>query len=359
MFDRNPTVQKPHVYIELNDMSGWCCLMVVLVHILSPGVTGADKGSWQFAAVYLLQLFAIASVPGFLFLSGVKLGLAHSSGTVQPYPAYMKHRVTKLYLPYLGWTVLYYMVLTVIGYVQGSLSELVHHLIYASLSAQFYYVLAVMQFYLLRPLWLWMVEHLSWKLSLPLTLAVTLAAPQIHKICADLCPSVFQYGGRLVIFYVFYLAAGVYAGERYEDVKKFIGKFFGTWQGVAASAIITISHMAFSYRSAVGGDTTYIQWIMKPLFSLIMVALLLHWAIVTVDCGGWRRRLRRFVSQASLFVFFIHCLVLVLDDILLRRLGVTRLSAFLLCRGVLVYAVSFGAWLVLRKLRLRVQKALH
>lgn len=356
MTDQSQAARSPRLYTELNDVSGWCCLLVVLGHILSPGVTGAARGTWQFALVYLLQLFTLASVPGFLFLSGAKLGMAHSRGSVLPYPTYLKHRAAKVYLPYLAWTVLYYVVFTAIGYAQGTVGELVHHLLHASLSAQFYYVLAVMQFYLLRPLWHWMGDHVIWQLGMPLALVVTLTAPQVQRVCAEHWPSVFQYGGRLVLYYVFYLVAGVYAGERYEDFKKLLSKLFGTWWGVAFSVCITLSHLILSYRSAMGRPPIFIHRIIKPVFSLVMVALLVYWAIVSADCGPKRRRLRQFLNRASLFVFFAHCLVLILGDIVLRRLGVTRLGAFLVCRGLLAYAVSFGGWMVLHQLRIRVQK---
>ena len=39
--------------VELDYFNAAACLMVMLIHVLSLGVTELDRGSWQAAAVYL------------------------------------------------------------------------------------------------------------------------------------------------------------------------------------------------------------------------------------------------------------------------------------------------------------------
>ena len=60
--------------VELDYFNAAACLMVMLIHVLSLGVTELDRGSWQAAAVYLPWRLAAFAVPAFLFCGAVKLG---------------------------------------------------------------------------------------------------------------------------------------------------------------------------------------------------------------------------------------------------------------------------------------------
>ena len=64
--------------VELDYFNAAACLMVMLIHVLSLGVTELDRGSWQAAAVYLpwrLAAFAVVSeVPYQLFARSSSAG---------------------------------------------------------------------------------------------------------------------------------------------------------------------------------------------------------------------------------------------------------------------------------------------
>ena len=143
----------------LDDFNALCCLLVIMIHVMSLGITDADPTSWQGAVVFVPWLLSRCAVPGFLFSGGMKMGLELARDTLSPYGPYILRRAKKVYFPYLFWTLFYYLCFLPIGYVRGSLAELGNYLWFGSLSAQFYYVLVVMQLYLLRPLWRQLVRH--------------------------------------------------------------------------------------------------------------------------------------------------------------------------------------------------------
>ena len=163
-------------FIPLDAFSAVCCLAVVMIHVLSLGMTQGDPGSPLMAPVCLVWTAVRFSVPGFLAAGGAKVGLAHRAGDRRPYGAYLRRLARRVYLPYLGWTVIYYLCFLPIGYVEGSLKELLYYLWIGSLSAQFYYVLVTMQLYLLRPVWHWMLERVPWQAGILAAAAAELGA---------------------------------------------------------------------------------------------------------------------------------------------------------------------------------------
>lgn len=59
------------------------------------------------------------------------------------------------------------------------------------------------------------------------------------------------------------------------------------------------------------------------------------------NCGPLLRRFLNWLYQASLFVFFVHCLVLTYATAILQKLGVHSLSLLLIGRLVAAYLGSF------------------
>ena len=97
---------------------------MVLIHVLSLGVTQADHSSVQGAAIYVTWLLALSAVPAFLFVGGMKMGLSLTAPTVPPYGPYVLRRVKKVYLPMCAGPWSYYLCFLPIGYVTGSVGSL-------------------------------------------------------------------------------------------------------------------------------------------------------------------------------------------------------------------------------------------
>ena len=61
---------------ELSILNLFFCLLVLWIHCSSHPVSTLDHGSWQYGVMVCLQRVAFVSVPGFFFLSGLKLTLS-------------------------------------------------------------------------------------------------------------------------------------------------------------------------------------------------------------------------------------------------------------------------------------------
>ena len=141
---------------ELDYINAAACLCVILIHVLSYGIGGYGPQSWQAAVIYFPWRLAGFVVPAFLFTGAVKMALFFGDRkiTAGVYLRYIWERIRHIYFPYVIWAAVYYLCFYAAGYVQGSFSELAAGIFRGSLSGQFYYVVIVMQFYLLMPLWM-------------------------------------------------------------------------------------------------------------------------------------------------------------------------------------------------------------
>ena len=302
----------------LDDFNALCCLLVIMIHVMSLGITDADPTSWQGAVVFVPWLLSRCAVPGFLFSGGMKMGLELARDTLSPYGPYILRRAKKVYFPYLFWTLFYYLCFLPIGYVRGSLAELGNYLWFGSLSAQFYYALVVM-----------------------------LAALWLQGAAARALPWFAPYQGKLFITYLFYWVAGLYAGylrpERPAPARRL-------W-AILGSGLVVLTYLGLCYLEFSAGVVFFNLELMKPLSNLLSIYLLMELCAALKNCGPLLRRFLNWLYQASLFVFFVHCLVLTYATAILQKLGVHSLSLLLIGRLVAAYLGSFLLYWLWNRLR--------
>ena len=92
---------------ELSLLNLLFCILVVLIHCLSQPVSVLDRSSWQYALVLCVQRLAFVSVPGFFFLSGLKLTLF--ADRHRSLMKYWLGRVRTILLPYILAVAIYYL----------------------------------------------------------------------------------------------------------------------------------------------------------------------------------------------------------------------------------------------------------
>ena len=324
---------------ELSILNVLFCMLVVLIHVLAHAVVSLDKLSWQYALVLIPQRLAFVSVPGFFFLSGVKLTLPRDHP--QSLGAYYRGRVKALLLPYLGAAVVYYLFFVAVGWYSFSPAQFLKETALGTLSAQFYFLVALVQFILLPPLFRWLTRRYHPVLLLPLALGITwLSSIYFNSILQLFLPgSAFPYGDRIFTSYLVYYLAGCCAGSRYEAFTGLLEEnrslltacavFFGAADGI-------ISLLAFSGRRA----APYLE-LVHTLYILSAILALYGWAIRRKTAApGAASRLLGPVDRASYLIYLYHCLVITLFNSLAPRLVGSRVSVLLLLRILVVYPVS-------------------
>lgn len=343
---------------ELSILNVLFCMLVVLIHVLSHAVSALDRTGWQYALVLIPQRLAFVSVPGFFFLSGLKLTLPRE--TEPSLGAYYLGRLKKLFFPYLLAAVIYYLTFIRLGWYTFSPAQLVRETALGTLSAQFYFLIALMQFILLAPLFRYLARRYAPALLLPLALGITwLSSMYFNSVLQLFDPSAaFPYGDRIFTSYLVYYLAGCCAGQNYPRCLALLAENRSL---IAASALFwgaadaAVSLLAFSGRRA----APFLELI-HTLYILSAILFLLDWAERHKELlSGGRGRLLRAADQASYLIYLYHCLVITLFNYYAPRLAGERTSVLLLLRAAVVYPVSIAGCILWQRLWAEIKKRIH
>ena len=141
--------------------------------------------------------------------------------------------------------------------------------------------------------------------------------------------------------------AGLYAGylrpERPAPTRRL-------W-AILGSGLVVLTFLGLCYLEFSAGVVFFNLELMKPLSNLLSIYLLMELCAALKNCGPLLRRFLNWLYQASLFVFFVHCLVLTYATAILQKLGVHSLSLLLIGRLVAAYLGSFLLYWLWNRLR--------
>lgn len=326
---------------ELSRLNILFCLMVIWIHIASQAVSNLDPTGWQFALVFIPQRLAFVSVPAFFFLSGLKLTLF--SARHSKLKKYWLGRIRTILLPYILAVAVYYLYFWTHHYFPFSLPDFGGYLVRGDLSSHFYFVVTLVQFTVLTPLFLWLTRRFDPVVLLPFALGLTwLSSLYLQAILATAVPGLtFAYGDRVFLSYLVYYLAGCCAGQAYPKFLELLERnaplivtlavLFALWDGVA-------SWLGFSGRRAV----PYME-LVHTLY--ILSAILLLFLVVSRDRSPLSR-LGAAVDRGSYLIYLYHCLVVVIVNDQMARLGIASQGVQLALRILVVYPVSLGGVLL-------------
>lgn len=340
---------------ELSLLNVLFCLLVVFIHVLSQAVSSLDRLSWQYALVLIPQRLAFVSVPGFFFLSGLKLTLPRERPV--PLGRYYLGRTRTLLLPYLLAAAVYYLFFVAIGWYSFSPVQFLRETALGSLSAQFYFLIALIQFILLTPLFRALSRRWAPALLLPLALGITwLSSMYLPSILQLFAPdSSFPYSGLLFTSYLVYYLAGCCAGSRYPRFLALLEKNRSllSWSALlfgGADGIISV--LAFSGRR----NAPYLEMV-HTLYILSAILFLFRWAVRHRELA--RKPLTAAIDRASYLIYLYHCLVITVFNIFAPRAVGGGTAVLLLLRMITVYPVTIAGCVLWQRLRAAIRRAIR
>ena len=328
---------------ELNYMNAIASLCVVLIHVLSAAIFQVERTSWQGAAVYFPWRLSAYVVPMFLYTGALKLARQFEHRTITPgsYLTYCVGRVRKIYLPYVLWVVIYFFSFLQIGYVRGEAGEFFNYLVTGTLSSPFYYIILVMQFYFLMPLWIWMVRHVPAWLGLLVGLLVTVCMQGFPQLLARFGVE-FPYTDRVFATYLIFWMAGLYAGKHYENFRQTLEHRCVK----PICAVLVLLCAGLGYLQYAYGFAPFQMDQVKMTADLLSIALLHSICISLTRAGAKVQGGLQALYSASFFLYLSHCLFLTLATGFMQGHGVAALSILLPVRALVCYTVPFFLWLM-------------
>jgi len=199
--------------------------------------------------------------------------------------------------------------------------DLLRYIFVGDLVGHFYFIIIIVQFYLLAPVWIWLVKRINGALFISFSLILTIIFYQTFIG--------FVYNDRMFTTYLVYWVAGCYAGLHYEKFKEillynrvFITVFF------VGSAVLNIVFKT---------EIIHVMYCMSAILFFSMVSLNVK-EIKFVNN----------LDKVSYGIYLSHCLVIFIVDEFTA--GLSTLPSYLI-RIFTVYIVTICSLLLTNKIK--------
>ncbi len=335
---------------ELSLLNLFFCALVALIHILSESVTALDKTSLAYLSVVIPWRLSSFVVQGFIFLSGLKFVLSAK----QPFSfvSFWKKKVSGIILPYILWVFIYYCYFVYNHYFPFRLSDLAQYILNGTLVSPFYFVIIILQFYLLAPLLLKLTNKTNRWVLLAVSLVGMLfiwknTVPFLNA--TGLWPN-FPYTDRIFTSYFFYFIFGMVVGKAYQKCLTFLARFtplfFGIW------CILAVGDMILYLKLQ-----TIVGWTFIDIYHVFYcIASILFCVSFAAKCSGIKLpTLVALADKATYHVYLCHCLFIFIGNDIMARLGIGDIGLRTLLRFCFVYTASFTLCMGWQKLKIHLK----
>lgn len=360
---------------EIELLRGMAFLAVVLQHVIAgvfyqPGLSGQTV----LAGTTFLGLIRFA-VPLFVFITGVVL-FYNYDGKLN-YGSFLWKRFRQIVVPYLAWTVIYYIWMSVrSGGIVMSLSSLWNELVEllrVSLTGQasyhLWFMVMIIPFYLMFPLFRLMLgkDKKLWVnlavgvvfLGLGIGLVYALSKGWITSDNAFLNATVIRYLDRNFLFWMFYFVMGGLVGLYYKQWKMIVSRIW--WLcliGLGVFMYIIYTRIEALTQSLTSDLYIYSSYVTAPLNLLMMGTILVSMVLVfaaaerLADHTSWFASLLTTFGRYSFGAYLIHAMVLSSTNYLaISYLGGIGVYGQTVVSFVLCAAVSLGVCVGLSKVK--------
>lgn len=276
---------------SINYMRGICMLGVIGIHVGSVALT---MPSPNLTLIAILEILSRFSVPAFFFLSA--FGMFYSQPLQEPfsYKNYLKRRLKTVLVPYLTWSLFY---MAYIAYFSHNWSafapiQLVRTLWYGLGMYHIYFLVILLWFYFLMPLWRILLREME--KSPRLSFTVLFIGNLIFNFYSSyiwsyhfenpLLQDAFAYRLNYVVFhYLFIFMFGAYTAAHFDAIKEWIashGTFVNTLEAVSVISMLGAYYGVMDYLHYDALSAVFTVHQLSPVgmvYTLSTMLFLLYW----------------------------------------------------------------------------------
>lgn len=319
---------------ELTFFNVILCMLVVFIHLISQPISMLDIDSSLYIVYMSLWRMSTFVVQAFVFLSGVK---TFFNGREEQYVFFLLKRLKGIVIPYIIAVLVYYMYFVfVLKYFPFNVKDCAGYIIRGDISAQFYFIILIVQMYLLYPLWNFLLNKVKPIYAVSLSAAVNIICGFYAVFIIDRITGggAFKYIDRLFTTYIIYWVGGIFAGKYYDKFVYFIKK---------KSMILYILFFVFAVID-VSSFLFYRYGIIKPLHldmihSLYCASAILVGLNVSYKLKKYKNSFLFTMDKSSYYIYLYHVLfIFILDNNILIHTNIGSLTLNFLIRSVIIYA---------------------
>ncbi len=324
---------------EISSFEVILCLSVVMIHILSESIAEYAKGSILSILSFSISKMLTFVVPGFMISAGIKFANKFEHGSFN-YFSFLKTRITKIYLPYIIFSIIYYLYFVFYRtYFDFSFIKLGNYLLYGSIAAPFYFIALIMQFYILSPI------IMVFYRILPSNIGIFFAA--IINIASMYFLKELKYSDRIFTSYFLYWIIGCYIGTDFRTSLSRLTRFKKPLTILGIS--LTIIYVALSYVEFCGFSHSFFTEILKVAFCIS--ASLMYLVLMPKSVGFAASQ----IAPVTFYIYLIHCLIIFEAQHLLTNWGIENIPL----RFLLVFLATYIISLVISVVYLKTKKSIH
>lgn len=328
---------------EISSFETVLCLFVVMIHILSDSIEGYPKGSVLSGASFIFSRAITFAVPAFIISSAIKFAHIYAEGGFE-YLTFLKRRITKIYIPYLIITVVYYAYFVFhLHYFDFDTGALFKHLTFGTVAAPFYFIIIIMQFYIIAPITLVFCKNITPAAGLVLSFLITVAS---RYFGAD-----FQYSDRVFLGYFVYWIIGCYMGLNFDMNLNRLKRKRGCW--IILGVLFTAVYSVVAYIEFLGWLNSFGTEILKILFAAFASVM---WLLIMPE---YQHEGADIVSPATFYIYLIHCLVIFETEHIMARQSITAVPLRFVILFFSTYNISITVSVLYSRLKLHLLQGLR
>ena len=331
-------------------------LAVIMIHVTSFPLVRIDQGSWKHYFYFILNSSSQFAVPAFLFLNGFLLfynyyKAMHGRGWIV---TFYRKRILYIVIPYLAWSLFYYLFLQyqTHGNALLNVNHFFNGLVTGNNYTHLYFFIIIIQFYVLFPALVHIVQHTKlekWLILFALVFQVIFFFINNHWLH-------IQRTGVLFISYFLQFCAGAYVGMNYEHAVGTLiyRKWVITTLFIVGSLFYVFAgEVYFHWFPTLLPYKSYLNQMIYLWFTLASSVFLLLLAnrIYYTNAMTWVKRALNSIGTASFVIFLSHPFFLALW----RNYVVNRFGAYYHYLTLLGFVVallcSWGSYIFLSKYR--------
>ena len=253
-----------------------------------------------YLVTYLVFRLLSFVVPAFIFASGLKLSRKYADDSIKlNYFQFLGSRLLKIYLPYVFWVAAYYFYFINRGLLAFNWQELLIYIGNGQLVDHLYFVVAIMQLYLLFPLILRFCKKTTPIIGILLTLPLTIAG----RIMLD--------SSAWFLSHIIFFVLGCYAGAFYDEFLNWLKRL--RFLLYPSYIVVAGAHLFMSFQHSIGNFNYEHRHTMTVVFCALSILVFYHICVILNNSAKKREHgglLARNLSSASYYVYLSHILVL-------------------------------------------------
>lgn len=327
---------KREKIIEMDILRAICALAVVIIHTSGYTLINSAEGSVSYNVSLSLNQIARFSVPLFLFLSGLGLGISYKKD--ESYFKFLRKRVFKIIPPYILWGSLY-LILIQKNYDYKTWGEL--FLKGDKVFYHLYYIPLIMTLYIIFPILYPLFKRIEGVIiSLLISLGVTYFAHYYNV--PDLTLDIFSK--RNAIFWNVYFISGVYISK---EVNNLIRRT--KTHKVKIMVIVIVCVICLIGESFIGLNTgkslDYSTTFIRPSVMIYSYIVMLYVFSKTYNKKSILVKILGEISKSSFSIYLIHPMVLYYYMKIFSKNNLNMGTLWFLVSSILVsVGISYLLW---------------